>query len=49
MLATILPELFSSHLLFKSLKVRIYNNIILPVVLYGCKSWPLTSDIKGGT
>jgi hypothetical protein len=23
-------------------KVRIYKNVILPVVLYGCESWSLT-------
>jgi hypothetical protein len=23
-------------------KVRIYKNIILPVVLYGCETWSLT-------
>jgi hypothetical protein len=27
-------------------KIRIYNTIILPMVLYGCKTWSLT---KGGT
>ncbi|KAJ4448569.1 hypothetical protein ANN_10587 [Periplaneta americana] len=29
------------HLL-KNLKVRIYKTVILPVVLYGCKTWTLT-------
>jgi hypothetical protein len=24
------------------MKVRIYNTIILPVVLYGCETWSLT-------
>jgi hypothetical protein len=23
-------------------KVRIYKTIVLPVVLYGCKTWPIT-------
>jgi hypothetical protein len=32
----------SSRLLSKKLKVKIYKTIILPVVLYGCKSWSLT-------
>jgi hypothetical protein len=32
----------SSHLLSKNLKIKIYKTIILPVVLYGCKTWPLT-------
>jgi hypothetical protein len=26
----------------KTLKMRIHNTIILPVVMYGCKAWPLT-------
>jgi hypothetical protein len=26
----------------KNLKIRIYETIILPVVLYGCESWSLT-------
>jgi hypothetical protein len=29
-------------LLSKNLKVKIYRNIILPVVLYGCETWSLT-------
>jgi hypothetical protein len=32
----------SSRLLSKNLKIRIYKTIILPVVLYGCETWPLT-------
>jgi hypothetical protein len=32
----------SSRLLSKNLKIRIYNTIILPVVLYGCDAWSLT-------
>jgi len=34
--------LLSSRLLSKNLKIKIYRNIILPVVLYGCETWPLT-------
>jgi hypothetical protein len=30
------------YLLSKNLKIRIYKRIILPVVLYGCETWPLT-------
>jgi hypothetical protein len=26
----------------KNLKIKIYRTIILPVVLYGCGTWPLT-------
>ena len=29
-------------LLSKNLKIKIYRNIILPVVLYGCEVWSLT-------
>ena len=28
-------------LLYKNLKIKIYRNIILPVVLYGCGTWSL--------
>ena len=31
-----------SSLLSKNLKIKIYRNIILPVVLYGCETWSLT-------
>ena len=27
---------------FTNLNVKIYRNIILPVVLYGCETWSLT-------
>jgi hypothetical protein len=32
----------SSSLLSKSVKIKIYGTIILPVVLYGCESWSFT-------
>jgi hypothetical protein len=35
-------NLLSSRLLLKNVKVRIYKTIILPVVLYGCETLPLT-------
>jgi len=35
-------SLLSSSLLSKNLKIKIYRNIILPVVLYGCETWSLT-------
>ena len=34
-------SLFSS-LLSKNLKIRIYRNVFMPVVLYGCETWSLT-------
>jgi hypothetical protein len=38
----LVPNLLSSHLLSKNVKVRIFKNIILPVVLCGCETWSLT-------
>ena len=35
-------ESFVFTLLSKNLKIKIYRNIILPVVLYGCETWSLT-------
>jgi hypothetical protein len=35
-------NLSSSRLLSRNVKVKIYKTIILPVVLYGCKTWSLT-------
>ena len=35
-------NLLSFSLLSKNLKINIYRNIILPIVLYGCETWSLT-------
>jgi len=35
-------NLFSSHLISKNPKIKIYKTVILPVVLYGCETWFLT-------
>ena len=35
-------NILSSRFLSKNLKTKIYINIILPVVLYGCETWSLT-------
>jgi sorting nexin-29 len=35
----------SSRLLSKYLKIRIYRNIILPVVLYACETWSVTLKV----
>jgi hypothetical protein len=35
-------NLLSSRLLCKSIKMRIYETVILSVVLYGCGTWSLT-------
>ena len=32
-------NLLSSSLLSKTLKIKMYRTIILPVVLYGCETW----------
>jgi hypothetical protein len=32
----------SSRLLFRKLKIKLYRTIILPVILYGCKTWSIT-------
>jgi hypothetical protein len=36
-------SLLSSCLLSRNVRVKVYKTIILPVVLYGCETWPLTS------
>jgi hypothetical protein len=36
------PESFVFRLLSRNLKIKIYKNVILPVVLYGCETWSLT-------
>ena len=35
-------NLFSSNLLSKNLKIKIYKTVILRVVLYGCETWSQT-------
>ena len=37
-----MQNLLSFSLLSKTLKIKIYRTIILPVVLYGCETWSLT-------
>ena len=37
-----MQNLLSSRLLSKNLKIKIYRNIIMPIVLYGCETWSLT-------
>jgi len=37
----LVTSLFSSSLLSKNIKIKIYIDIILPVVLYGCETWSL--------
>jgi len=34
-------NILSSILLSKTLKIKIYRNVIVPVVLYGCETWSL--------
>ena len=35
-------NLFSSSLISKNIKIKIYKIIIVTIVLYGCKTWSLT-------
>ena len=35
-------KLWSSSCLSKNIKIKVYRNIIFPVVLYGCETWSLT-------
>jgi len=37
----VVKDLLSSSWLFKNINMKIYRNIILPVVLYGCETWSL--------
>jgi len=37
----LVTSLLSSSLLSKNIKIKIYIDIILSVVLYGCKTWSL--------
>ena len=37
-----MQNLLSASLLPKDLKIEIYRNIILPVVVYECETWSLT-------
>jgi hypothetical protein len=38
-----MQNLLSSRLISSNLKIKIYKTLILPVVLYGCETWSLTS------
>ena len=37
-----MQNLLPSILLSKNTKIEIYRTVMLPVVLYGCETWPLT-------
>jgi hypothetical protein len=36
------PESFVFPYHIKKLKIKVYKTVILPVVLYGCRTWSLT-------
>jgi hypothetical protein len=36
----------SARLLSRNVKIKIYEAIILPVVLYGCETWSLTFRVE---
>jgi len=40
-------NILSSGLQCKNLNIKIYRNITLPVVLYGCETWSLTLREEG--
>ena len=40
-------DLLSFSLLSKTIKMKIYRTIILPVVLYGCETWSFTLREEG--
>ena len=44
-----IQTLLSSRLLSKNLKIKLYKTIILPVVLYGCEAYSLTSREETGS
>jgi hypothetical protein len=47
MLATIRSRTYSLLVFcLRNVKIRIYKNIILPVVLYGCETWSPTLTEK---
>ena len=37
-----MQNLLSSSFLSRTLKIKIYRTIILPIVLYGCETWSRT-------
>jgi len=37
-----MQNLLSLNSLSKNIKIKIYRNITLPAVLYGCKTWSIT-------
>jgi hypothetical protein len=42
MLAIIQSKIFCLPVSYKKLRIKTYKTVILPVVLYGCETWPLT-------
>jgi hypothetical protein len=35
-------NVLSYHWLYRNIKIKTYRIIMLPVILYGCETWPLT-------
>jgi hypothetical protein len=42
MLVTIHLRTFCLLVLYKNVKIKIYETITLPILLYGCETWSLT-------
>jgi len=36
-------KLLTSRLISRKLKLKIYRTVVLPLIIYGCKSWSTTS------
>ena len=43
----LVQNLWSSSFVSKNVNIKIYRNIIMPVVLYGCETWSLTLREEG--
>jgi hypothetical protein len=42
MAAAVWSRIFSFYLLYKNINIKIHRSIILPVSVYGCKTWSFT-------
>jgi hypothetical protein len=42
MVSIIQSKIFCLPISYKKLKIKIYKNVLLPVVLYGCETWSVT-------
>ncbi len=40
------PSIWRCRYLCRRTKLRIFKSLVLPVLLYGCETWTLTSDLE---